>query len=78
MARAADGAWRLHRDLVAVTPDLHRHAQRRVKALRPTETGRYEFARANVGVDDLGLPIFDLFVRWQPTAKENHGRDNHS
>lgn len=70
MARQAGGAWRLHRDLVAVTPDLQRHAQRRVRPLRPTTEGRFEFARTNEGVDDLGYAIFDLLVRYVATAKE--------
>lgn len=69
MARAQPGAWRLHRDLVAVTPHLHQHAARRVPALAATDDGRFRFRRRNHGQDDLGRPVFDLFVQYQ--IKEN-------
>lgn len=63
MARRANGAWRLHRSLVAADNHLLRHAQRRVKALRPTDTHVFEFARSSPTTDELGRQIFDLYVR---------------
>lgn len=70
MARAQPGAWRLHRDLVAVSPDLHRHASRRVAALQSTSEGRFRFRRRNHGPDALGRPVFDLYIQYEPTSKE--------
>lgn len=71
MAREAQGhAWRLHSSLVGVDRHLMRHAQRRVKALRPTEHGHYEFAQRNIGVDQYGLSQFDLFVRYVPEGHD--------
>jgi len=64
MARRADGAYRLHPSLAAVDHHLLHHARRRVRALRPTAEGRFEFARGNVGTDELGTTRFDLWVRY--------------
>lgn len=63
MARESDGVWRLHPDLVAVNLDLLHHARRRVRALQPSQAGTFEFARGNEGVNDLGVKVFDLYVR---------------
>lgn len=70
MARKANGTWRLHACLVAVTPDLLQHARRRVRALRPTETHVYEFARGASGQDDLGREVFDCYVRFVPKGTD--------
>lgn len=66
MARQASPVWRLHRNMTAVDGHLLKHARRRVRALRPTKDGRFEFARGNVGMDDLGREVFDLYVRYLP------------
>ena len=71
MARQAEGTWRLHRDLAAINPTLQLHATRRVKALRPTEAGHFEFLRRNQATDDLGVAIFDLYVRFVSTQGES-------
>lgn len=73
MARRADGAWRLHPSLA--TSDLHllQHARRRVRALRPTTDYRYEFARGEAGEDDLGNPLFSLYVRVRYYTPEEKG-----
>lgn len=65
-ARAAGGAWTLHASLAAVDHHLLQHARRRVRALRPTAAGRYEFARGAEANDELGRRIFDLWVRFVP------------
>lgn len=70
MARKADGAYRLHSSLVAVTPHILHHARRRVRALRPQPDGIFEFARGAVGENDLGETIFDLYVRFVPEGEE--------
>lgn len=64
MARGAGGVWRLHPDLVAVDSRLFRHVRVGVPALRPDEGGRFEYARSNIGVDIMGKPVFDLFIRY--------------
>lgn len=74
MARRADGAWRLHRSLVAADLHLLHHARRRVPALRKTDAGHFEFARGNVAVTELGDTIFDLFVRWVPHTPKEQGK----
>lgn len=74
MAREAGGVWRLHSSLVAVTPHLARHAARRVRALRPSASGRFEFLRRNHSTDPLGRQVFDLYVRYQINEREaDHG-----
>lgn len=70
MARKADGAWRLHPDLVAVDLHLLHHARRRVRALKPSATHRYEFARANDAKTDLGVTVFDLYIRHVPKGTD--------
>lgn len=70
MARANPDVWRLHSDLVAVNLDLLHHARRRVRVLRPTKDGRFEFARSNEGEDELGRTVFDLFVRYTQGEQE--------
>lgn len=71
MAREAkDHAWRLHPSLVAVDRHLLRHAQRRVRAFRPTPQGRYEFSPRNIGVDQYGRSIFDLFICYIPEGQD--------
>lgn len=70
MARAADGAYRLHTALVAVTPHTLHHARRRVRELQPTDDHVYEFARGAVAKNDLDETIFDLYVRYVPKGQE--------
>lgn len=70
MARRAGGAWRLHPSLAHADDHLLQHARRRVRALRPSATHRFEFARGNVGVDALGKPMFSLFVRQVPKGTD--------
>lgn len=65
MARRAGGVWRLHSSLVGADLELLRHARRRVPELRSTDAGEFEFARGNRTEDDLGRPIFDLYVRFK-------------
>lgn len=66
MARSAGGVWRLHPDLAAVTPNLLRHAQRRVPSFFPRGGHVYEFARGNEAVNDRGETVFDLYIRYVP------------
>jgi uncharacterized protein YjiS (DUF1127 family) len=49
---------------VAITLDTLHHMRRRVRALRSTKDGHYEFARGAEAIDDLGVKRFDCFVRW--------------
>lgn len=70
IARDAGGAYRLHPDLVAVTHHTLHHARRRVRALRPTSTHCYEFARGNDAKTDLGVVVFDLYVRYVEKGTE--------
>lgn len=72
-ARAAPGVWRLHPGLVCVTPGLARHARRRVRALRPTEEGRFDVAPHNITTDLLGRQVYDLLVRFTPNEGADHG-----
>lgn len=69
-ARQAPGVWRLHSTLVGVDYSFLAHAQSRVALLRPTSEGRFEFRKANKGVDELGKPVFDAFIRFIPTERE--------
>lgn len=66
MAMQASPVWRLHRSLAGADHHLLQHARRRVPALKKTDAGSFEFARGNVGMDDLGKERFDLYVRWIP------------
>lgn len=70
MARQASGAWRLHPSLATADAHLLHHARRRVRALRPTNTHTFEFARGDAGVDELGRPIFSLYVRYVPKGTD--------
>lgn len=70
MAQRADGAWRLHRSLAAADDHLLQHARRRVPALKATDTHVYEFARNSPTNDELGKPIFDLYVRYVPKGTD--------
>ena len=69
MARQTPGEWRLHTSLVACDQAFLLHARRRATPLRPTEDGRFEFRKTNIGEDQLGHPIFDVLVRWVPTRE---------
>jgi len=70
MARQADGVWRLHPSLATADPHLLQHARRRVRALRPTPTHVYEFARGEVGEDSLGRPLFAIYIRYVPKGTD--------
>ena len=74
-ARSSPGVWRLHSTLVHADEHLVKHAQRRVLVLQSTNEGHFEFSRRNRGINDLGITVFDLFVRWVP-RKESH-REHH-
>lgn len=70
MARRADGVWRLHPSLAAADQHLLQHARRRVRALQPTKTHVFEFARGEAGSDDLGRPLFSLYIRYVPKGTD--------
>jgi hypothetical protein len=70
MAREAGGAYRLHPDLATVTHHTLHHARRRVRALRPTDTHVYEFARGTEALNDLGEHVFDLYIRFTPKGTD--------
>lgn len=70
MAQRAGGAWRLHPSLATSDQHLLQHARRRVRALQPTPTHVYEFARGEVGYDDLGYQQFAIYVRYVPKGTE--------
>lgn len=69
-ARRANGAWVLHHALSGADDHLLQHARRRVPALKATDTHVFEFARTSPGQDELGKPIFDLFVRYVPKGTD--------
>lgn len=71
MAQQTPERWRLHPTMVAANRDFLRHAQRRARPLRPSKAGAYEFRTANHGEDQLGHPVFDVFVRWMPTREDS-------
>jgi hypothetical protein len=73
MARQADGAWRVHPSLAVANEHTLRHARRRVPQMDPQPDGTFEFARGDVAKDELGRPIFSLFVRF--VRKEDHDQD---
>lgn len=69
-ARRANGAWVLHPTLAAADAHLLQHARRRVPALKATDTHVFEFARNSPTEDELGRPIFDLYVRYVPKGTD--------
>jgi len=66
LARQNDGHWVLHPDLIAITTDTLHHMRRRVRALAPTDSHVYEYARGAEAKDDLGVTRFDCFIRYVP------------
>jgi hypothetical protein len=70
MARQANGAWRLHPSLATSDHHLLQHARRRVRALQPSAGHVYEFARGEAGTDDLGRPLFSIYIRYVPKGTD--------
>lgn len=75
MARKTPGQWRLHTTFVAADAAFLKHARRRAIPLRPSTDGRFEFTTANHGEDQLGHPVFDVFIRFVPEREEDHEED---
>ena len=75
MARKTPGQWRLHTTFVAADAAFLKHARRRAIPLRPSADGRFEFTTTNHGEDQLGHPVFDVFVRFMPEREEDHEDD---
>ena len=66
LARSTPGVWRQHRDLISITEHTYRHIRRRVPALRPDEGGMFRYRRGHHGFDEMGAPVFDLKIQYQP------------
>ena len=62
-AMRTPGVWRQHRALIAVTPHLLRHAQRRVPAFHRTD-GTFEFRVGADARDDMGRRVHDVQIRY--------------
>jgi hypothetical protein len=70
MARQSSPTWRLHTDLAAITLETLHHMRRRVPALAADEAGHFEYARGVEAKDDLGVTIFDCFIRYVPEGTD--------
>ena len=71
-ARAQPDRWFLHPTLVSCDEQFYQHIRRRVPALQPTPQGRFEFAKTNRATNDLGVRVFDLYVRYREELNEHN------